>query len=136
MAEKVKFSPVMRLGEAEFMTHMTGSELLRLWLDGIIEYNPEIQRGSKIKLDKDKNEIKVPVFSTANVKKIYQAMLDGNYFTDLITLNIMKDGTEQVEVKKNALVVNRVLLPFQTDAPHPCSEAIKMSNDALETALI
>ena len=135
MAEKVKFSPVMRLGEAEFMTHMTGSELLRLWLDGIIEYNPEIQRGSKIKLDKDKNEIKVPVFSTANVKKIYQAMLDGNYFTDLITLNIMKDGTEQVEVKKNALVVNRGVIAI-SDGQHRIRalEAIKMSNDALETA--
>ncbi len=86
MSSKVKFSPVMRLGEAEHMTHLNGKELLGLWLDGVIQYFPEIQRGTKVKLDKDKNEIEVPVFSMTNVKKITESMLKGNYFTDLITL--------------------------------------------------
>lgn len=134
MVAKVTFSPLIQLGEAEFLTNMNGKELLRLWQENIIEYDPEIQRGSKVKLDREKNEIEVPVFSTANVKKIYQAMLDGNYFTDLITLNVMKDGTEQVRVEKDALVVERGIIAI-SDGQHRIRalEAIKMSNDALET---
>lgn len=135
MNPKVKFSPVSRLGEAEFTTHLSGKELLRLWLDNVIEYFPEIQRGTKVKLDKDKNEVEVPVFSMANVKKITESILKGNYFTDLITLNIVKDGTEKVEFKDNSLIVYSGKIAI-SDGQHRIRalESIKMSNDTMETA--
>jgi hypothetical protein len=135
MNPKVKFSPVMQLGEAEFTTHISGKELLRLWLDNVIEYFPEIQRGTKVKLDKDKNEVEVPVFSMANVKKITESMLKGNYFTDLITLNIVKDGTEKVEFKGDSLIVYSGKIAI-SDGQHRIRalESIKMSNDTMETA--
>lgn len=135
MEPKVTFGPVMRLGDAEYVTQINGKELLRLWLENIIEYDPEIQRGTKVKLDRDKNEIEVPVFSTANVKKIYESMLAGNYFTDLITLNIMKDGTENIDVEDDNLIVYEGNIAI-SDGQHRIRalEAIKMSNDAMETA--
>jgi len=135
MSSKVKFSPIMRLGEAEYMTHLNGKELLRLWLDDVIQYFPEIQRGTKVKLDKDKNEIEVPVFSMTNVKKITESMLKGNYFTDLITLNVIKDGTEKVEVKDDSLIIHSGKIAI-SDGQHRIRalESIKMSNDTMETA--
>lgn len=135
MSSKVKFSPVMRLREAEYMTHLNGKELLGLWLDGVIQYFPEIQRGTKVKLDKDKNEIEVPVFSMTNVKKITESMLKGNYFTDLITLNVIKDGTEKVEVKDDSLIIHSGKIAI-SDGQHRIRalESIKMSNDTMETA--
>jgi len=135
MEPKVKFGPVMRLGKAEYMTHMNGKELLELWLSNGIEYFPEIQRGTKVRLDKRKSEIEVPVFSTTNVKKIYESMISGEYFTDLITLNIIKDGTEKVDVKDDYLVVYKGKIAI-SDGQHRIRalESIKISNDTMETA--
>lgn len=134
MEPKVIFRSVNALGEYEYTTHLNGNELLRLWQENVIEYNPEIQRGTKVKLDKKKDEIEVPVFSTANVKKIYNAMVSGNYFTDLITLNIMRDGTEKVEFEDGNLVVYKGDINI-ADGQHRIRalEAIRMSNEALET---
>lgn len=135
MSPKVEFKPVRQLGQSEYLTHLNGKELVKLWLDGVIEYFPEIQRGTKIKVDRDKNEIEVPVFSTANVKKITDSMLKGNYFTDLITLNIIKDGTEKVEFKDDTLIVYSGKIAI-SDGQHRIRalEAIKISNDTMETA--
>ena len=38
------------------------------------------------------------MYSKANVKKIYTSMLSGQYFTDMITLNILADGSEKIEL--------------------------------------
>lgn len=135
MAAKAVFKPVMQLGESEYMTYMNGRQLLQLWLDNVIEYVPEIQRGSKVKVDRNKNELEVPVFSTANIKKIYENMIKGNYFTDLITLNIMKDGKEKVKFKGDTLTVEKGTIAI-SDGQHRIRalEAIKESNDALATA--
>jgi hypothetical protein len=97
MSEYV-FRNVSQIGEKEYQTVIDGQELAQMWRDGIITYNPEIQRGVKIKKGKDNAETKVAVFSKANVKKIYTSMLSGQYFTDMITLNVLEDGSEEIEL--------------------------------------
>ena len=76
MAEYV-FRDVNQIGEKEYQTIIDGQELAEMWRDGIITYNPEIQRGSKVKRGKNNTETEVAVFSKANVKKIYTSMLSG-----------------------------------------------------------
>ncbi|WP_296972046.1 DNA sulfur modification protein DndB [Tepidanaerobacter sp. EBM-38] len=97
MAEYV-FRDVNQIGEKEYQTVIDGQELAEMWRDGVITYNPEIQRGTKVKRGKDNTETEVAVFSKANVKKIYTSMLSGQYFTDMITLNILADGNEKIEL--------------------------------------
>src|SRR5699024_11370766 len=58
-------------------------------------YNPEIQRGTKI-IVKNNQEIEEAVYSKANVKKIYKSMVEGNFFEDMITLNILNDGESSI----------------------------------------
>ena len=59
----------------------------------IISYNPEIQRGSRIK--KLRNSEK-RLFMITNVKKNKEAMVSGNYFEDMITLNVLNDGNSSI----------------------------------------
>ena len=97
MSEYV-FKNVNQIGEKEYQTVIDGQELAEMWRDGIITYNPEIQRGTKVKRGKDNSEVEVAVYNKANVKKIYTSMLSGQYFTDMITLNVLEDGNEKVEL--------------------------------------
>jgi hypothetical protein len=97
MAEYV-FRNVTQVGEKEYQTVIDGQELAEMWRDWVITYNPEIQRGTKVKRGKDNSEVEVAVYSKANVKKIYTSMLSGQYFTDMITLNILADGNEKIEL--------------------------------------
>lgn len=91
------FRNASQIGEREYQAVIDGQELAEMWRDGIITYNPEIQRGTKVKRGKDNTETEVAVFSKANVKKIYTSMLSGQYFTDMITLNVLEDGSEKIE---------------------------------------
>lgn len=81
--------------EEVYMTILDGRQLVEYWDDGIITYNPEIQRGVKITI-KDNQEVEEPVFSKANVKKIYKSMVEGNFFEDMITLNVLKNEESNV----------------------------------------
>ena len=92
------FRNASQIGEREYQAVIDGQELAEMWRDGIITYNPEIQRGTKVKRGKDNTETEVAVYSKANVKKIYTSMLSGQYFTDMITLNILADGSEKIEL--------------------------------------
>ena len=53
MSEYV-FKNVNQIGEREYQTVINGQELAQMWRDGIITYNPEIQRGTKVKRGKGK----------------------------------------------------------------------------------
>ena len=53
MSEYV-FKNVNQIGEREYQTVINGQELAQMWRGGIITYNPEIQRGTKVKRGKGK----------------------------------------------------------------------------------
>jgi len=53
MSEYV-FKNVNQIGEKEYQTVINGQELAQMWRDGIITYNPEIQRGTKVKRGKER----------------------------------------------------------------------------------
>jgi len=97
---KYTFHNTVQLSENEYQTAIAGDELARLWKNGIITYNPEIQRGAKVKFDKENNEIEEAIYSKANVRKIYESIKSEQYYPDLITLNILKDGESIVSLDK------------------------------------
>lgn len=94
--EQITLDYLFRINENEFITIIPGWQLVEYWNDGIISYNPEIQRGSRIKKKRNNEEVKEAVYSRANVNKIYKAMVAGNYFIDMITLNILDDGNSSI----------------------------------------
>ncbi len=81
--------------EDVYMTILDGYQLVEFWDDGTISYNPEIQRGTKVRI-RNNQEIEEAVYSNANVKKIYKAMVEGNFFEDMITLNILNNEESSI----------------------------------------
>lgn len=95
------FKNVTQLSDNEYQTAISGDILASMWLNNVITYNADIQRGAKIKLDKENNEIEEPIFSKSNVKKIYEAMKTQQYYPDMITLNILDDGESSISFDAN-----------------------------------
>lgn len=104
MAEYV-FEYALNTGDREFQCVMDGDQLATLWDEGIITYNPEIQRGSRKKVLKNGEEKEEAVYSKANVKKIFEAMVSRDYFTNMIALNVLRDGTERLTMNDGSLEV-------------------------------
>ena len=96
MMEQITLDYLKRINENEFMSVMPGWLLVEYWKDGTISYNPEIQRGSKIKKYGNNEEVEEAVYSRANVQKIYKSMVAGDYFVDMITLNVLNDGSSSI----------------------------------------
>lgn len=132
---KIIFNPCFQIGNNEWLTYLNGQQIVNLWKKSIIEYIPEIQRGTKIKFDKKEKELEVPVFSSNNVKKIYNKIKDNKFYTNQITLNIMKDENDEIFFNDNSLVVKKGTIAIQ-DGQHRIRsmEMIDCSNKTLTTA--
>lgn len=89
----IQFNNVHKLNEKEYMTFLSGEDLLSSWVENNIEYIPEIQRGIVTTQNKSGENIEKPVFSYANVKKIKKHIEDNTFYVNQITLNIL-DETE------------------------------------------
>lgn len=94
---EIEFDIIFAINRNEdvYMTILDGYQLVEFWDDGIITYNPEIQRGTKVRI-RNNEEIEEPVYSNSNVKKIYKSMVEGNFFEDMITLNVL--NTEESRI--------------------------------------
>lgn len=69
----------------KYLTSASAATLGRLWDDGILEYQGNIQRGYKLN---SKNE-EVPVFSSKHVKELLESALTQKLNGGVITLNIL-----------------------------------------------
>lgn len=101
---KIVLNNVTKVKDGEFLTFIDGKKLLEMWKSKEITYLPEIQRGSIIKHSKN-GDIESPVYSAANVKKIYNTMLTGNYYADMITLNVLEEEGNKVEFENYTLKI-------------------------------
>lgn len=133
----IEFDIIFAINRNEdvYMTILDGYQLVEFWDDGIISYNPEIQRGTKIRV-RNNQEIEEPVYSQANVKKIYKAMVEGNFFEDMITLNVLNNEESSISdifhddlSDTNAITVNGEI--NIADGQHRI-RALKMLKDSNE----
>lgn len=76
----------------KYITILSGQQLVDLWKQQFVTYNPCIQRGLKTEIDKDGNVIEKHICSEKNIKEIAEKIISGNYFTDTIILNISDCG--------------------------------------------
>lgn len=93
--KNIQFNNVHKLNEKEYMTFLSGEDLLKEWKDENIEYIPEIQRGIVTSQNKEGENIEKPVFSYANVKKIKKHIEENSFYVNQITLNVL-EGSEIV----------------------------------------
>ncbi|MDK2799617.1 MAG: hypothetical protein PWP27_2430 [Clostridiales bacterium] len=137
--EPITLDYLFRINEKEFLTVIPGWQLVEYWDDNTISYNPEIQRGSRIKKKRNNEEVEEAVYSKANVKKIYKSMVAGNYFVDMITLNVLDDGNSSIsepfyDETNEGRAVNITGQIEIADGQHRI-RALKMLNDSNEKGI-
>lgn len=74
---------VLELGKNRFLTKLSAAKINELWNEGIITYNPNIQRGTKIVNGEEK-----AICSDKNIKEIANEIIKKNYCTDTIIINV------------------------------------------------
>ena len=87
------------IGSAEdSMVILSYKTIARLWLDGVIEYNPNIQRKPTVRTSKrtGKTSISNKIYKK-NIREIGQMMVEGKYLPDTtMTFNVFSDGAQDV----------------------------------------
>lgn len=104
------FSNVFQLKENEWTTVMTGEQLAEMWNGNIIKYDKDCQRGVTLKRNKKGELEERAVYSVKNVKQIQDSIMAGTYHPDEITLNILKDGQDEIVVENGVMKAQGVLL--------------------------
>lgn len=81
------FKNVLKLGNNnKILTYLTAKDLVDMWNEQIITYNPTIQRGVK-EVVKNGEIVEEHICSEKNINEIAHKLNDKNYCTDTITLN-------------------------------------------------
>lgn len=98
--QQLKFINALKLSDKEFNVVINAYHLAEMWVNGTIKYVEDIQRGVKETIDEEGNIVKEPIINKANVKTITNKILEGNYYLDQITLNILaEEGKQKSKVK-------------------------------------
>lgn len=99
------FRNVTQLKKDEWLTTLSGKEIANLWNEGTIVYNPNTQRGTTVKRNKQGELEEVAVYSLKNVKEIQKKIISGDYYPDTIVLNVIKNDKNKLTVEGNDLKV-------------------------------
>lgn len=108
--EEYIFENVFQLKDNEWTTVMTGEQLGQMWLDNSILYDKDCQRGVTLKRDSNGELIERAVYSAKNIKEIQDEITAGKYHPDEITLNILKDGRDEIFVTGDEMIAKGILL--------------------------
>lgn len=99
------FENAQKLNDKEYLITLTGAELVDMWRNKDITYDPEIQRGVKISRDEEGNVLEQPVYSKANVKKIKKTIEGNDFFVSQLTLNA-KEGVGTLEYDEDNKILS------------------------------
>lgn len=103
--EEYTIENVQDLGEKEWTVNITAFELARLWHEGKLIYYPSTQRGVRPKTVKGVTKL-VPIFNRKRVVEIQKTILQGRYFADQLTINILSDdGVVCYDEEKSTLTI-------------------------------
>lgn len=92
--KEVVFENVIQTAEDQFLTTISIQKLAELYKIGRIRYNPETQRNMKY-IQYRGTVLKQINLNMTSVDAMKDAMLEGSYIPDEITLNILKTGEEK-----------------------------------------
>lgn len=100
------FHNVVKVNEDQYITMLTAQKLKKMHDQQIIIYNFDTQRNPKYKTDNEGQIIKIPNVNRNAVDEIATKFLEHKFITNMITLNILKDGTENYLFKNGKLVIH------------------------------
>lgn len=103
----LRFENVIQLSSEDYILSLSVQDIVKLFNNGLIEYNFETQRDPRYARRKDKI-VKVPKLNRKSVREIREHLLNQTYLTDTITLNLLADGNDDMvyDAKTKSLIIN------------------------------
>lgn len=89
------FKNVTKLNDSEYVTAISAWDLAKMWDKGELVYFPDSQRGVRYKKVNGKLREEAIVNRT-NILEIQSLILKGQYFTEQMSLNVLKTGNEEL----------------------------------------
>lgn len=104
------FENVFKLKDREWTTVMSAKQLAKMWYEGKIKYQSDAQRGITLKRNKNGKLEEKAVYSLDNIKSIRNSIVEGTYHPDELTLNLLKDGRDEIVIEDNNMVASGILV--------------------------
>lgn len=104
------FENVFKLKDREWTTVMSAKQLAKMWYEGKIKYQSDAQRGVTLKRNKNGKLEEKAVYSLDNIKSIRNSIVEGTYHPDELTLNLLKDGRDEIVIEDNNMVASGILV--------------------------
>lgn len=104
------FENVFKLKDREWTTVMSAKQLAKMWYEGKIKYQSDAQRGVTLKRSKNGKLEEKAVYSLDNIKSIRNSIVEGTYHPDELTLNLLKDGRDEIVIEDNNMVASGILV--------------------------
>lgn len=104
------FENVFKLKDREWTTVMSAKQLAEMWFEGKIKYQSDAQRGVTLKRNKNGKLEEKAVYSLDNIKSIRNSIVEGTYHPDELTLNLLKDGRDEIVIEDNNMVASGILV--------------------------
>lgn len=104
------FENVFKLKDREWTTVMSAKQLAKMWYEGKIKYQSDAQRGITLKRSKNGKLEEKAVYSLDNIKSIRNSIVEGTYHPDELTLNLLKDGRDEIVIEDNNMVASGILV--------------------------
>jgi hypothetical protein len=101
----IVFEQIKQLNTNQWYTDMTAQQIKDLYDRRVVSYNPETQRQLKLKEQGGKIITQIDV-NKESVQEIKKYLLDGKFFSNFITFNILENGEEEFEIVDGNLRVN------------------------------
>lgn len=99
------FENIKQLNTNQWYTDLTAQQISKLYAKRVVTYNPETQRQLKTTTQKKNIITKIDVNKTS-VQEIKQYLLEGKFFSNFITFNILENGEEELDIVDGNLKVN------------------------------
>jgi hypothetical protein len=116
-----------------YSTFLPVHEIKKLWENGAITYNMDVQRLPKEKKRRDGTTYKIPDIKTSSVNTNFQLMSSGRYKSNSLILNILMDGNDEVEYEDGDLVIHEGTTVNIIDGAHRLEAAVKIAEQDPES---
>ena len=116
-------------GRIKYLLTLSGSQIVELKREDKLNYNYDTQRGYSLVLDSEGKEMREPLIDKKQVEKIAEAMLEGKFHDNTISLNTENiEKSLKITEKGDDLVDIEFIGPVDIcDGAHRCAAVVKVN---------
>ncbi|WP_311078196.1 DNA sulfur modification protein DndB [Paenibacillus polymyxa] len=117
----------IQIDERSYSSKISVKLLNKMFESQMIIYDPRSQRGMKFKGNRDDGIIETPIVNRTSVNKIADKLINNDYLTDTIRLNVYSQEAEPIEwiPQEHTLIINKGATISILDGFHRLQAVVK-----------